>query len=193
MVAVEGSLFYDAGMQSKAKTVPEYLDSLPADRRAEIEKVRAVILKNLSRGFEERMQYGMIGYCVPHSIYPAGYHCKPEEPLPFAGLASQKNAMSVYLMSLYMNPPEEKLLRDGWARTGKKLDMGKSCIRFKKVDDLALDVLGEAFKRVTVKGYVERYEQNLSSMGKGSAAKAAKRKGTPKKGSKKVTKKTAKR
>src|SRR3954452_7713248 len=138
-----GLFCYDSQMQSKATTVDAYLQSLPPDRREALNAVRDVIFKNLDRKYEEGMQYGMIGYYVPHSVYPKGYHCDPKQPLPFAGLASQKNYMSVYLMSLYSvddNPgnPHARWFRDAWTKTGKKLDMGKACIRFKKVEDLPL-------------------------------------------------------
>lgn len=149
---------YHAWMQSQAKTVSAYLAELPPDRRAALEAVRRVILANIDPAFEERMGYGMIGYAVPHSIYPAGYHCDPKQPLPFMGLASQKNHMSVYLMSLYGESSDEKWFRAAWAKTGKKLDMGKCCIRFRKLDDLALDVIAEAVRRVPVQTYIERYE-----------------------------------
>ncbi|MCC6130446.1 MAG: DUF1801 domain-containing protein, partial [Acidobacteria bacterium] len=128
-------------MQSKAPTVDEYLASLPEDRRAALAAVRDVIRKNLDPSYEEGMQYGMIGYYVPHSVYPAGYHCDPKQPLPFAGLASQKGHMSLYLMCVYGDSEQEKWFREEWAKTGKKLDMGKSCVRFKKVEDLALGVI----------------------------------------------------
>lgn len=144
-------------VQSKAKTVPEYLDSLPLERRVEIEAVRRVLLDNLDQGFAEGMQYGMIGYCVPHSIFPAGYHCDPKQPLPFGGLAAQKNACSLYLMPLYMESPLLDWFRSEWKKTGKKLDMGKACIRFKKADDLALDVIAKVLAKVGVKQYVETY------------------------------------
>src|SRR3989337_1277487 len=120
-------------MQSKAKTVAEYLAELPADRRAAIKAVRAVILKNLDKNYEEGMQYGMIGYCVPHRVYPAGYHCDPKQPLPFAGLASQKNYMSLYLMCNYGETDQLAWFEQAWANAGKKLNMGKCCVRFKKL------------------------------------------------------------
>jgi len=144
-------------VSSKAKTIPEYLASLPADRRAEIEKVRDVVNRHLPAGYEEGMQYGGIGYYVPHSKYPHGYHCDPKQPLPFAGLGSQKNHISLGIMSTYMDGAEGKRFREEWLKTGKKLDMGKSCIRFKKADDLALDVIGEAIARVGVDEYVAHY------------------------------------
>ena len=150
-------------MRSEAKTVKEYLEQLPAERRETIERVRAVILKNLDKGFEEGMQYGAIGYYVPHSIYPAGYHCDPKIPLPFVGLASQKNHMAVYLMCIYGSGEQEKWFRQAWAKTGKKLDMGKSCVRFKKIEDLAMDVIGEAIARVPLKKYVAKVEAILQA------------------------------
>jgi hypothetical protein len=158
-------------MTSKAKTVTEYLASLPAERRAAISAVREVILKNLDKNYEEGMQYGMIGYFVPHRIYPAGYHCDPKQPVPFAGLASQKNYMSVYIMSAYGEGDGEKWLRQEWAKTGKKLDMGKCCIRFKKVEDLALDVIGKVIAASPAKKHIEYYEKAIKNMGKGKARK----------------------
>jgi len=153
-------------MTSKAKTVNEYLAELPPDRRAAIQAVRKVILENLDERYEEGMSYGMIGYYVPHHVYPAGYHCDPKMPLPFAGLASQKNHMAVYLMCVYGHPEHEAWFRQAWAKTGKKLDMGKSCIRFKKLEDLALDVLGQAIARVPVKKYIAYYEAVIKTSGK---------------------------
>ena len=148
-------------MQSKAATVADYLNELPEDRREAIAKVRAVIRKNLPKGFTEQMGYGMIGYVVPHKLYPAGYHCDPKQPLPFAGLASQKNYMALYLMTVYQSPAMEQWLRQQFQASGKKLDMGKSCIRFKKLDDLPLDVIGEAIGRVSLADYIIHYEDAL--------------------------------
>ncbi len=149
---------------SKATTVKAYLASLPADRRGAIESVRKVILANLDKEYEEGMQYGMIGYYVPHSVFPAGYHCDPKQPLPFAGLASQKNYMSIYLMCTYGSTEHAAWFKEAWARTGKRLDMGKSCIRFKKLDDVALDVIGEAIARVPARAYIAHYESLMKSM-----------------------------
>jgi len=153
-------------MQSKAKTVKEYLAELPADRRAAITAVRKVILENLDKDYEEGMHYGGIGYCVPHRVYPAGYHCDPKQPLPFAGLASQKNYMSVYLMCIYGNAETADRFRKEWAKTGKKLDMGKCCIRFKKLEDVALEVIGKTIARVPAKKYVAYCEAALRTTGK---------------------------
>lgn len=171
-------------MQSKAATVNEYLASLPPDRRQALQTVREAILKNLDKDFAEGMQYGMIGYYVPHSIYPPGYHCDPKQPLPYAGLASQKNHMAVYLMCCYGNEKELKLLHDGFKKAGKKLDMGKSCIRFKKIDDLPVEVIGQAIKRVPAKKWIAIYESAIkSNTAKAADRKAAKAKAkkTPKK------------
>ncbi|MBU6414084.1 MAG: DUF1801 domain-containing protein [Planctomycetes bacterium] len=148
-------------MQSKAATVDQYIAELPADRREVVSAIRRVFLKNLEKGFEERMSYGMIGYCVPHSIYPAGYHCDPRQPLPFAGVAAQKNAYSVYLFCIYADADEGMRFRKAWAATGKKLDMGKSCIRFKRLEDCALDVIAETLKRVTVESHIRQYEKSV--------------------------------
>ena len=140
-----------------AASVKDYLSKLPEDRRAALQKVRETILENLDPQYEEGTQYGMIGYFVPHRVFPAGYHCDPKQPLPFAGLASQKNHMSVYLMCVYQDSEHGKWFLDAWKKTGKKLDMGKSCIRFTRVEDLALDVIGEAIRRVPAKAYIEHY------------------------------------
>ena len=145
-------------MLSKAKTVRQYLAALPEDRREALSAVRDVILANLPKGYEEGMGYGMIGYYVPHSLYPPGYHCNPDQPLPFASLASQKNHMAIYLMCIYSDPAHEAWFREAWGKSGKKLDMGKSCVRFKKLEDLPLKVIGQAVKRVPVKKYIEHYE-----------------------------------
>lgn len=160
-------------MQSKAGSVKEYLASLPEDRRAALESVLAVIRKNLDPKIEEGMTYGMIGWYVPHSVYPAGYHCDPKQPLPYAGLASQKGYMSLYLMALYAHSGHLSWFQEEWAKTGKKLDMGKACIRFKKVEDLALDVIGKSVKRVTAKSYIDTYEGQLAAA---KSTKAAKKK-----------------
>ena len=153
-------------MQSKATTVAQYLAGLPADRRATIEAVRAVILKNLDSEYEEGMQYGMIGYYVPHSVYPPGYHCDPKQPLPFAALASQKHYMSIYLMSVYGDPKAESAFRAAWAKTGKKLD------------ELALDLIGDIIRSMPARKRIALYEAMLNAPRPKPAAKqkAAKKK-----------------
>jgi hypothetical protein len=155
-------LSYDLLMQSKAPTVEAYLLTLAADRREALSSVRSVILRNLDSGYEEGMQYGMIGYYVPLTKYAKGYHCDPKQPLPFAALASQKNYMSLYLMSVYCGCADStgatkhaEWFRQAWAKSGKKLNMGKACIRFKKCEDLALDVIGEAVRRVPAATYIK--------------------------------------
>jgi hypothetical protein len=148
-------------MQSKAKTVSAYLKELPADRRRAIGAVREVILENLPEGYEETMNYGMIGYFVPHRLYPKGYHCDPSQPLPFAGLASQKNYMSLYMMTLY--GPLEDWFRDEFRKSGKKLDMGKCCVRFKRLEDLPLDVVGRAIAKVPVDEFITHYDSVMQS------------------------------
>jgi hypothetical protein len=166
-------------MQSSAKSVADYLASLPVDRRAAISAVREVIRANLDSGYEEGIQYGMIGYYVPHRVFPLGYHTNPKEPLPFAALASQKNHMSLYLMGVYCGcavgargeTAEAKWFRESWGRTGKKLDMGKACVRFDKVESLALDVIGEAIRRIPASVYVERYQASLAGTKRGTAPK----------------------
>jgi len=161
-------------MTSNAKTVNEYIKGLPADRRAAISAVRKVVLDNLPRGYEECMSYGIIGYVIPHSIYPAGYHCDPKVPMPYAGLASQKNHMALYVMSVYGDNDTEKWFRKTWATTGKKLDMGKCCIRFKKLEDIPLDVIGKLIGRVSVKDWIAVAEQARADRDKRAAKRKSK-------------------
>lgn len=150
-------------MQSTAQTVLAYLAELPEERRLALSTVRETILRHLPEGYEEGMQYGMIGYYVPHRLYPAGYHCNPKEPLPFAGLASQKNYMALYLGCVYGSEEEAAWFREAYRATGKKLDMGKSCVRFKCLEDLPLELIGEAVARVPVAQFIARYEAVLAS------------------------------
>lgn len=144
-------------------SVKEYLAALPADRREAMQKVRETILANLDSGYEEGIQYGMIGYYVPHRVFPAGYHCDPKQPLPFAALGSMKNHMAVHLMCIYGHEEHQEWLRHAWAKTGKRLDMGKGCLRFKKLEDLALGVLGEAIRRVPAAKFIAHYTEALSA------------------------------
>lgn len=142
-------------VQSKAATVAAYLNELPVDRREAIAAVRAVILENLAGGFEEIMDFGMIAYVVPLDRYPKTYNKKP---LMYAALASQKNHMAVYLMCIYSDDRVEDWFTQAYAASGRKLDMGKSCVRFKKLDDLPLDVVGEAIARMSVDDFIASYE-----------------------------------
>jgi hypothetical protein len=158
-------------MKSNATTVNEYIKSLPEDRRAAISAVRKVILGHLPKGYEECMSYGMIGYVVPHSIYPAGSHCNPKIPLPYAILGSQKNHMALHLMCVYGDKSIEEWFRKAWQAAGKKLDMGKGCVRLKKLEDVPLDVVGQVIARVPVKNYIERVEKLLGERSRKGAKK----------------------
>lgn len=149
-------------MQSKAATVDAYIAELPEDRQKAISELRKVIKKNLPKGFKEGMGYGMMGWSVPHTIYPAGYHCKPTDPLPFMGLASQKNFIAVYHMGVYSDPKLLKWFTDAHAKASpKKLDMGKSCIRYKKPEDIPYKLIGELASKITVDEWIATYEKAL--------------------------------
>lgn len=150
-------------VKNSATTVEEYLQGLPADRRVAVSAVRKSILASLPEGYVECISYGMIGYVVPHSLYPAGYHCNPKLPLPYACVGSQKNHMALHLMTVYGDPAMEKWFRKAWTDTGKKLDMGKACVRFKKLEDVPLDVIGQVIARVTVKNYIARVEKLIGA------------------------------
>lgn len=149
-------------MKANGSTVTEILKNIPEDRKEIFQKLHDVILKNLPKGFEAAMSYGGLGYVVPHSIYPSGYHCKPNEPLPFAGLASQKNSINFYHMGIYSKPELLKWFVEEYPKhTKQKLDMGKSCIRFKKLDDIPYKLIGELMKKITVKEWIHFYETNI--------------------------------
>lgn len=149
-------------MTSKAETVAEYVAQVDESRRPAIQAVLDLVRANLPAGYEERMNYGMIGWVVPHSIYPPGYHCDRKQPLPFMGLAAQKNYMSLYVTAAYRDDLREEF-ETAYLATGKKLDMGRSCIRFKKLDDLALDVIAEHIQKLPVDMFIENYEKSLGS------------------------------
>lgn len=147
-------------MQSDAKTPEEYMESLPADRREPMAKLRGEIARNLPKGFQEVMCYGMLGWVVPHEMYPAGYHCNPEQPLPFINLASQKNFIALYHMGVYSDPKLLKWFTDEYAkRVPTKLDMGKSCIRFKKMEHIPYDLIGELASKMTPQDWITYYEK----------------------------------
>ena len=147
-------------MQSKATTPEQYLSDLPENRKEAMLKLRNAIKENLPQGFEEVISYGMLGYVVPHSIYPSGYHCDPKLPLPFINLASQKNFIALYHMGIYANKNLESWFVSEYPKHVKsKLDMGKSCIRFKKVDDIPFDLIGELAAKVTVEDWILNYEK----------------------------------
>lgn len=149
-------------MQSKAATPNQYYDELPEDRMKVMKKLRSVIKKNLPKGFVEEMDYGMPGWSVPHKLYPPGYHCAPEKSLPFMGLASQKNYISYYHMGLYDGGPLLQWFQKEWKNhSDKKLDMGKCCVRFKKPEDVPIDLLGELSSKMTPQEWIEIYESSL--------------------------------
>lgn len=146
-------------MQSKATTIEEYFDALPEERKEVMQKLHSVITENLDRDFSAGMSYGMIGYAVPHSIYPNGYHCDPKQPLPFMGLASQKNFVALYHMAVYANKELYDWFVSEYPKYCKtKLDMGKSCIRFKKMEDIPFDLIASLTKKVTASEWIEIYE-----------------------------------
>ncbi|MBT8303903.1 MAG: DUF1801 domain-containing protein [Bacteroidia bacterium] len=149
-------------MRYEANSPEDYISQVPEDRQNAIKKLRKIINDNLPKGFEETMSYGMIGYVVPHSIYPDGYHCTPELPLPFMSFASQKNSVNLYHSGIYAH----KELHDWFVKEypkhcTRKLDMGKSCIRFKKVEEIPFELIGELCKKMTVKDFIDIYETNI--------------------------------
>jgi uncharacterized protein YdhG (YjbR/CyaY superfamily) len=149
-------------MQSNALTPDQYINELPDDRKQTMQQLREVILKNIPKGFEERMGYGMLGYSVPHSIYPAGYHCNPKDPLPFFGLASQKNSINVYHMGMYARQDLYDWFVAEYPKHVKaKLDMGKSCIRFKKPEHIPLELIGELLQKMSVQDWIALYEKEI--------------------------------
>jgi len=142
-------------------SVKEYVEGLPEDRQVVIKKLQSLIKKNIPKGFEEQLSYGMIGYVVPHKIYPDGYHCDPKLPLPFLSIASQKNFIALYHMGVYAKPELYDWFVAEYPKHSKsKLDMGKSCIRFKKTEDIPYDLITELVKKMTVEDWISFYEKN---------------------------------
>lgn len=149
-------------MEANGKTVQEILDNVPEDRSVAFNKLHEVIVKNLPKGFEPGISYGGLGYVVPHSLYPNGYHCKPIEPLPFAGLASQKNSINFYHMGVYSDPKLLEWFVSEYPKHSKqKLDMGKSCVRFKKLDEIPYELIGDLMKKMSVEDWINAYESAL--------------------------------
>jgi len=149
-------------MTSDAKTTKEYLDTLPAERKESMTRLRDTISKNLPKGFSETMSYGMIGFVVPHSKYPSGYHCDPKLPLPFVSIASQKNFVALYHMGIYAMPELlEWFIKEYPKHATTKLDMGKSCIRFKKLEDIPFTLVAELMKKLSPDQWIEVYESQL--------------------------------
>jgi len=149
-------------MQHKADSPEEYIEQLPSDRVAPMRTLRKTIKKNLPKGFEETMSYGMIGYVVPHKQYPDGYHCDPTLPLPFMSIASQKNFIALYHMGIYADPKLLAWFTKAYAeRVPTKLDMGKSCIRFKKPEQIPFELIGELVQKMDMAAWVALYERSL--------------------------------
>lgn len=151
-------------MQNKATSPDDYISQLPEDRQGPMKKLRRIIKENIPKGFEEIMNYGMIGYVVPHSIYPDGYHCTPDLPLPFMNIASQKNFVAVYHMGVYADKKLFDWFTSEYPKHCKyKLNMGKSCVRFKRMDDIPFDLIGELASKMTTKQWIDLYEANYKS------------------------------
>lgn len=149
-------------MQYKANTPDEYIEAIPEERKAAMSTLRKVIKDNLPQGFSEVISYGMIGYVVPHSLYPGGYHCDPKLPLPFMNIASQKNFIAVYHSGIYADKDLMDWFVDEYPKYVKtKLDMGKSCIRFKKIDQIPMELIGELASKMTPQQWIDLYENNL--------------------------------
>ncbi len=149
-------------MKIEANSVEEYIKNLPEDRKPAIVRLRETINKNIPSGFEETISYGMIGWVVPLSTYPSGYHCTADTPLPFASLASQKNYIAVYHMGIYANPKLLKWFQEEYKKqVPTKLDMGKSCIRFKNIKNIPYDLVGELFQKINVEDWIAEYEKNI--------------------------------
>ena len=146
-------------MKANGKTVKEILINLPEDRAEPFNKLHDVIVKNIPKGFEAAISYGGLGYVIPHSLYPDGYHCKPSEPLPFAGIASQKDSINFYHMGIYADPKLLKWFVSEYPKHSKqKLDMGKSCVRFKKMEEIPYKLIGELMKKISAKDWIAKYE-----------------------------------
>lgn len=149
-------------MKYEANSPDEYIAQLPPERKAVIEKLRGIILQNLPNGFEEQLSYGMLGYVVPHSLYPAGYHVQPELPLPFINLASQKNFIALYHSGIYADPALMNWFKNEYPiHCKRKLDMGKSCVRFKSMDDIPYELIAELCTKMTPQEWISLYENNI--------------------------------
>ena len=149
-------------MQYKASSVEDYINQVPQERQAALKKLRKTIKDNLPKGFEEGIQYGMIGYYVPHSLYPAGYHCNPKEPLPFMSFASQKNFIGFYHSGIYANPElHQWFIKEYPKHCKSKLDMGKSCIRLKNVDEIPYELIAELCQKLTPNDWIKLYESQI--------------------------------
>ncbi|MFK8005468.1 MAG: DUF1801 domain-containing protein [Saprospiraceae bacterium] len=151
-------------MTIKATSVDDYISKLDEDRQTAMTKIRKVIKKNLPKGFKEDLNYGMPAFVVPHKLYPDGYHCDPKLPLPFISFASQKNFIALYHMGIYANPDLLKWFVEEYPKHCKrKLDMGKSCIRFKKIEEIPYDLIAELCTKVSPKDWINDYETHVKS------------------------------
>lgn len=149
-------------MRIEAATPEEYLENVAEERKSVMRRLHNLIMENLPQGFEPNIGYGMMGYVVPHSLYPAGYHCDPKQPLPFMGLASQKNNISFYHMGIYADPELLEWFTTEYPKYSKtKLDMGKSCIRFKKEENIPFPLLAELVRKMKAEDWIRLYEANL--------------------------------
>jgi uncharacterized protein YdhG (YjbR/CyaY superfamily) len=149
-------------MKTTETTIVEILANVPEDRKEAFAKLHQTIVSNLPEGFEPGISYGMLGYVIPHQLYPAGYHCKPSEPLPFASIASQKNSINFYHMGIYLDPAlMEWFVAEYSKHSTQKLDMGKSCLRFKKSEHIPYDLLGQLMQKMTAEQWIALYERNL--------------------------------
>lgn len=151
-------------MTSKAATAEQYIKELPPERKDPVSQLRNIVVKNIPKGFKECMSYGMLAYCVPHELYPDGYHCNPKQPLPFACIASQKNFISLYHMGIYAKPEILKWFTDEYPKHSPgRLDMGKGCIRFKNPNHIPYKLIGELMKKITVKDWIDTYEKSYKN------------------------------
>lgn len=149
-------------MKNTAATIEEYIDQLPEERKEVVQKLQEVIKASLPTGFVEEMNYGMIGYVVPHITYPAGYHCNPKLPLPFINIGNQKNFISIYHMGMYSEGTLHNWFVAEWSKhSSRKLDMGKCCIRFKKLDEIPYKLIGELVAKITTQQWIETYEKTI--------------------------------
>ena len=149
-------------MKIKANSISEYLENIPKERKVVMERLISTIGENLPKGFTEQLGYGMPAWVVPHSLYPDGYHCSPELPLPFMNVASQKNFIALYHMGIYANPKLMQWFVSEYPKhCSRKLDMGKSCIRFKKIEEIPFDLIAELSTKMTPKDWIELYENKF--------------------------------
>lgn len=149
-------------MKSNVKTVKDYINELPEERKLPFKMLRDTILKNIPIGFNEELSYGMLGYVVPHSIYPNGYHCNPKLPLPYINIASQKNFIAIYHLGIYANPKLLEWFTSEYPKySSQKLDIGKGCIRFKKIDQIPYDLIAELVKKISLEDWIKNYEANI--------------------------------